>query len=122
MPIFDVQLIGPVPGDVRTGLARRIADASGEALGSPPQRAWVRLRILSAEDYAENAGGPPPGVHPVLVSVLQASPSQGAALAEEAARLTRAIAGACRRPAENVHLIYEPPAKGRISFGGSLLE
>ena len=122
MPILDVQLIGPVPDEIRLGLARRIADAAAEALHSRPQGTWARLRLIPAEDYAENAGGPPPGARPVIVTVLEADPPRGPALADEAARLTRAIAAACGRPSENVHLIYEPPARGRIAFGGGLLE
>ena len=42
------------------------------------------------------------------------------ALAAGVRRLTGAIAAACGRPEENVHLVYEPPAKGRIAFGGEL--
>ena len=58
----------------------------------------------------------------MIVSVLQADLPEGPALEEQAARLTRAIALACDRPPENVHLIYEPPARGRIAFGGRLRE
>jgi hypothetical protein len=78
------------------------------------------VRFVSADDYAENAGGPPAGAQPVLVSVLLADPPQGTDLAAQAARLTQAIARVCRRPPENVHVLYEPPARGRIAFGGKL--
>ena len=120
MPILDVELVGPVPERVRSGLARRIADGAGEALGSRPQGTWVKLRFLPVEAYAENAGGPPAGAQPVLVSVLQAEPPRGDELSEQASRLTAAIAEACSRPHENVHIVFEPPAAGRISFGGRL--
>ena len=31
-----------------------------------------------------------------------------------------AIAEACSRPVEDVHILFEPPAAGRIAFGGKL--
>ena len=120
MPILDVELIGPVPQRIRDGLASRIADAAGEVFESRPQGTWVKLRFVEASDYAENAGGPPDAAEPVIVSVLEAAPPTGNALAEHAGRLTRAIADACGRSAESVHLIFEPAATGRISFGGRL--
>ena len=119
MPILDVELVGPVPERVRSGLTRRIADAAGKALGSRPQGTWVKLRFLPAEADSENAGGPE-GAQPVLVSVLQAEPPRGDELSEQASRLTAAIAEACSRPHEKVHIVFEPPAAGRIAFGGRL--
>jgi phenylpyruvate tautomerase PptA (4-oxalocrotonate tautomerase family) len=122
MPILEVQLIGPVAEDIRQGLADRIANAVAEVLGSRPQGTWVMLQFIAADAYAENAGGAPSGVQPVIVSVLLAEPPQGAALAKQAARLTQVVAEACGRPAENVHLIFLPPGKGRVAFGGRLVE
>jgi len=120
MPILDVHLIGPVPDGVRHGLAERIAEAAGRVLQSRPQATWVKLHFLTADAYAENAGGPPEGAQPVIVSVLLADRAEGEALAAQAQLLTKAIADACARPDENVHLIYEPPARGRVAFGGRL--
>jgi hypothetical protein len=119
VPILDVQLIGPVPDAARAGLSQRLADAAGMALASRPQGTWVTVRIVDGDDYAEN-GGAPAGAAPVLVRVLQYAPPRGEALAAEVGRLTRAVAEACGRAAENVHLVYEPPAQGRIAFGGEL--
>lgn len=119
MPILEVDFVGPVADNVRRSLARRIADAAGAVLGSAPRSTWVRVRFVSADEYAEN-GGAEPGVWPVLVGVLEAEPHEGEALAVEARRLTEAIAAACGRPAENVHLVYAPPARGRVAFGGRL--
>jgi len=111
MPILDVELVGEPPAD--GDLARRLADAAGVVLKTPPGKTWVRLRFLS--DYAENGGGPPAGIRPVFVSVLTADASKDSAEA-----LATAIAEACGRSAENVHILYEPPARGRIAFGGKL--
>lgn len=42
-------------------------------------------------------------------------------LASEAAALASAIAQVTGRAVEHVHLIYEPPGRGRVAFGGELL-
>lgn len=120
MPILDVEVVGSLSGDVAEGLADRIADAAAEAFGSRPQGTWVKLHFLGEGAYSENAGGPPEGVLPVFVSVLQAEVPDGGQLVEQASRLTMAVADACRRPAEHVHVIFEAPASGRIAFGGEL--
>lgn len=119
MPILEVEFVGPAPDNVKRALARRVADAAGTVFGSPPRTTWVRVRFVSADEYAENEGAEP-GVFPVLVRVLQADPLQGDDLATEARRLTEALAAACNRPAENVHLVYEPAGRGRVAFGGTL--
>ena len=121
MPILDVEIVGPLDGAVEDGLAARLADAAAAVLDPDrPQGTWVRLHRVSLDGYAENAGGPLEGTLPVFVSVLKAAPPQGDALDREARALTEAVAEACGRPAANVHLLYEPPAAGRIAFGGEL--
>lgn len=121
MPILDVEIVGPLDGAIEDGLAARLADAAAAVLDPDrPQGTWVRLHYLPLERYAENAGGPLEGTSPVLVSVLEAAPPQGDALEREARALTEAVAEVCGRPAENVHVLYEPAAAGRIAFGGEL--
>ncbi len=121
MPILDVEIVGPLDEAVEDGLAARLADAAAAVIDPDrPQGTWVRLRRLTLDGYAENAGGPPDGTLPVFVSVLEAAPPQSDALEREARALTEAVATACGRPAEHVHLLYEPPAAGRIAFGGEL--
>lgn len=122
MPILDVQLIGSVTESDRATLARRIADAAGAVFTSRPQQTWVTLRFVPDDAYSENGGGPPGGVRPVIVSILHSNPPTGDALTDQVARLTQAIARACGRPAESVHLIYQPLAKGRVAFGGRLVD
>ncbi len=41
---------------------------------------------------------------------------------DEIAELTERFAEICGRSPEHVHIIYEPPAAGRIAFGGKLRE
>ncbi len=119
MPVLEVDWIGPVADNARRALARRIADAAGVVLGAPPRSTWVRMRFVAEGEYAENEGAEP-GVWPVFVRVLEADPPEGAALVTEVRRLTEAIAAACGRPADHVHLVYDPPGRGRVSFGGRL--
>ena len=116
MPILDVELVGdesPPPD-----LAGRIADAVGQALGAPVGATWVRLRELPAGRYAESGGGPPEGVTPVFVTVLLARPLLGDVRLRVLAELTGAVARACDRPEDNVHVLLAPPASGRMAFGG----
>lgn len=120
MPILDVEIVGSIPGEVAEGLAERIAEGAAEALESRPQGTWVKLYFLGEGAYAENAGGPPEGAEPVFVSVLRADVPGDNQLAEQVSRLTQAIGEACGRPVDNVHIIFEPPAAGRIAFGGKL--
>jgi phenylpyruvate tautomerase PptA (4-oxalocrotonate tautomerase family) len=121
MPILAVEIVLK-PGEVlTTDIATRIADAAGKVLASRPRGTWVKVRALDSALYAENGGGSSLDVFPVFVSVLK-SRIDADNLKEEASRLAESIAGVCNRPKENVHIIYEPEARGRIAFGGILGE
>ena len=121
MPILRVEIVGKLPAG-KDGLARRIADAAAEVLKAPPGRVWVRLRYLPRSQYAECGGAVPAAIRPVFVDLLKAVADPEKTRLKEAASLARAIGRACSRPAENVHIFYEPPARGRAAFGGELLE
>lgn len=119
MPILNIDLVGdgaPPP----EGLARQLADAAGHVLGSEPNATWVRLRSLSPAEYAEN-GDAYPDAHPVLVTIIKGDLAPPDELAIEAAALATAIADVTGRATEHVHIIYEPPGRGRVAFGGELL-
>ncbi len=122
MPILDVLCVGDLPKAVKkTGLAARLADAAARVFETGPQQTWVIFRSVPREAYSENAGGPPKGVQPILVTVLKRAIPKPRRLQREIQALTRAVASVCRRPAENIHLIYEPPGAGRVAFGGNLV-
>lgn len=121
MPMLSIEIVG-LPGDHSPGLATALADAAGAVFQSAPGGTWVRLHWLDPALYAENGGGPPPSVRPVFVSVIESRPPEGAERARRAAALGIAIADVCDRPADNVHVIYEPPGAGRVAFGGRLVE
>ncbi|MBI3556164.1 MAG: hypothetical protein HY074_07865 [Deltaproteobacteria bacterium] len=121
MPILNVEIVGCLSGASEERLAQRLADAAGEVLQSARQGTWVKVRFLSPEDYAEN-GGAPAGVMPIFVRVLQRVLPPSDHLAAQTKALAKAIAEASGRPPENIHVIYEPPGKGRVAFGGTLVE
>ena len=120
MPILTIEIVHRSDETLPWGLAQRLADAAGEALGAPPGRTWVKLQRISAADYAES--GTANAITPVFVHVLLAQAPGQEQRQGFVERLTGAVAAACNRPAENVHIIFEPAAAGRVAFGGKLVE
>ena len=120
MPILFIEVVLREGESLDPGLAALIADRAGVVFESPPGHTWVRARAVAACEYAENGGGPDAEVHPVFVSVLKAHLADPVRRAAEAARLAEAVSEATGRPKENVHVIFEPAASGRIAFGGCL--
>jgi phenylpyruvate tautomerase PptA (4-oxalocrotonate tautomerase family) len=118
MPIVDVEIV--TSESLEGGLAARIADMAGQVFGSPPASTWVRVRSLPQEQYAENGTASPEGWQSVFVTVRKAQRPTGSALEAEVRALTEGVSRVCGRPAENVHILYEPDALGRIAFGGTL--
>ena len=120
MPIFDLGVGRRAAGGVGPGLASRLADALGQALGAARGKVWVRLRTLAPEAYAENGEGDG-RASPVFVTMTASAPPEGDALDRLVAQVTQAVAGQAGRPAENVHVVLQPAAKGRIAFGGKVV-
>jgi phenylpyruvate tautomerase PptA (4-oxalocrotonate tautomerase family) len=118
MPIVDVEIVGSE--SVESDVAARLADMAGQLFGSPPTGTWVRVRLLPRHLYAENGTEAPQGWHSVFVTVLKAQRPEGTALETEVRALTEGVARICGRPPENVHVLYESDAQGRIAFGGRL--
>ena len=121
MPIVHIQLVGQPPSNISTGLAQRLADIIGKVLGSRPRGTWVKIQILDPHLYAENAETDTE-IRPVFVSILKRNVPSGDRLKREIKALTQAIAHACERPEDNIHILYEPAGAGRIAFGGVLVE
>jgi hypothetical protein len=122
MPLVEIEVVGEEGSAGGRVSAQALADALGRALGSPVGRTWVRLRRLEGADYAENGIAPGAGGGPVFVTVLQAHPPTGAALAAEMGAVTQAVALCIGRAPERVHVDYAPPGAGRVAFGGRLVE
>lgn len=122
MPIIRVEIVAPPDEPLPDRLAARLADGLAALWASPPQGTWVHVSVLDVHHYAENDGGPLPGVAPVFVTVLQARLAAPQQLRTEASAIAGIVAACCARPMEQIHVIFEPPAAGRIAFGGELLE
>ncbi len=120
MPILDVEVVGDYEPD--HGVALKIADRAAVVLGAGEGQVWVKLRHVPRELYAENGRGDPCPDQPVFVKVTKGVLQDAEELRAEALQLTKAVAEATGRPDDSVHIIYEPSAKGRIAFGGKLLE
>ena len=121
LPILDVEIVVPTGLRLDAGLAPSIAEAAGQAFGTPAGGTWVKLRTLSYEFYAEDGGPPPDNGWPVFVTVLKAKMPEPDALEREVIHLTTEIARICRRPRESVHILYLPEATGRMAFGGRIV-
>ena len=120
MPILEVELVEDPAAPPRGDLARRIADAAGAVFGSDPGTTWVKLGVIPAGRYAENGAESASAGQPVFVKVLKWKPPEGPELEREIAALSAAIAEACERPLDRVHVLYQPPGAGRVAFGGRL--
>lgn len=118
MPIVDVEIVGA--DSVASDLSSRLADVVGQVFGSSPGTTWVRVRLLPRHLYAENNTDSPEGWYSVFVTVLKARRPTGADLESEVRALTEGVSAVCERPAECIHILYEPDADGRIAFGGRL--
>lgn len=121
MPILDVEIVLRPGETLPPALAADLADRAGAIFGSETGGTWVKLRLLEPSGYAENGVPAPIAVFPVFVSVLKRTLPALAHRREEAALLAAAAAAACNRPVENVHILYQPGAAGRVAFGGKLI-
>ncbi|MDH5265714.1 MAG: hypothetical protein OEX21_13280 [Betaproteobacteria bacterium] len=119
MPIFDIEIVARHGEAFRPTLANDLSDALGSVLEAAPGKVWVRLRTLGPEGYAENqcGDGRP---FPVFVTLTASAPPLGEHLDHVVRQATDAVARLTGRPAENVHMLVQPAAMGRIAFGGKV--
>lgn len=122
MPILDLELVGHADATLPPLLAQCVADSVAQALACTPGRVWVRVRGLPAHCYAENHSALADDELPVFATLQHAHPPTGDALQAELSALTQAIADACGRNPERVHVQYAPAAAGRQAFGGRLVQ
>ncbi|HAV78593.1 MAG TPA: hypothetical protein DCX53_14690 [Anaerolineae bacterium] len=120
MPIVEIEITLREHETLQENLASSLADELGEIFGSPPGTTWVKLQGLPISQYAEN-GSTPEGTYPVFVKVIKSEQPDPLELQKEAVAITNAVATVCRRPVENVHIIFDPGGRNRVSFGGKLV-
>lgn len=120
MPIVDVEIVRRPGEALNQEMAAELADELSEIFQSPRGGTWVKVRGLPVDHYAEN-GGRPAEVYPIFISVLKAKFPETDEIEMEVARITGAVAQLCGRPSENVHVIYQPEARGRVAFGGKIV-
>jgi phenylpyruvate tautomerase PptA (4-oxalocrotonate tautomerase family) len=126
MPIITIETLSdellstndslPTPDQLQS-----LADSLGELFGSPPSGTWVRARQQQRAYYAENMIEISPDMRPVIVEILKSDLTPGKDLALEAAAVCALVAQVLGRRTENVHVIYQPSARGRVAFGGELV-
>lgn len=123
MPIVDIEVVAGTVSDspvIGKEKLETLADALGSLFGGDPGGTWVRIRSIDQDSYAEShtvRGGWPA---PTFVSVLRIELPEPDALRREMKDVADIVAQTLGRRRENVHVLYEPGAKGRIGFGGTL--
>ena len=117
MPIVDIELVTGDPEAGRSQL-QTLADELGNLFGSEPGGTWVRLRSTNPADYAENQTDDEP--QPTFVNILKLQLPDEDERRREMAAVAEIVARTLHRRRENVHVLYAPPAGGRIGFGGEL--
>ena len=120
MPIVDVEIVLGPKETIREEMVSELADELGDIFQSSPGGTWIKVRLLPANQYAEN-GGRPEGVYPVFVTVMKSELPSLEEMQNELAQITGAVAQICGRPSEIVHVIYQPEGRGRVAFGGKLV-
>lgn len=121
MPIVTVDIVRDSSLRQEPGLAATLADVLAPVFGKDPKRTWIRLNYLDPGEYAEGGGGPEPGVIPVFVRLLLARLPDLDQRQQLAVKIGAKVGEVLDRPVENVHVIFEPEATGRVAFGGKLV-
>lgn len=121
MPIVDIEIVLQPDETIPGELASELADQLGEIFGSSKNGTWVKVYGSDGIHYAEN-GGKEAGVYPVFVSLLKANLPAAEEIQREIDAIITTVAKICNRAPSLVHVIYQPAGKGRVAFGGNIVE
>jgi phenylpyruvate tautomerase PptA (4-oxalocrotonate tautomerase family) len=126
MPIVTIETLSdsllspedalPTPDELQT-----LADSLGALFGSAPSGTWVRARQQQRAYYAENMMEISREMRPVIVEILKSDLGTEKDRAIEAAAVCALVAQTLDRNTDNVHVVYQPAARGRVAFGGKLV-
>ena len=124
MPIIDIELVTSAAdgGPPQREQLQVLADKLGHLFNSEPANTWVKLRTVDVAQYAENRTDMETSAKPVFVNVLRAQLPDANRIRAEMVVVAEIVARTLKRPRENVHVLYAPDARGRIGFGGQLVE
>ena len=120
MPLVDIEITLKQHETLPKNLASALAVELGAIFNSPDGATWVKLYKLPVSHYAENSRSQE-DTYPVFVKIIKSELPEKIKLEQEVGQITNAIANICNRPAENIHIIYEPEGRGRVSFGGKIV-
>src|SRR5262245_3485067 len=118
MPILNVEIVGSA---TENKLAQRLADVAATVFDTHKGNVWVKVHFIPKSQYAEN-GGTPDGLNPVFLTIQLGQSFGKKSNGEVATGLTESVSKLLDRPKENIHIIFEPSLKGRVAFGGKMLE
>ena len=126
MPIVTIETLSDEPSSAGDSLPdpeqlQRLADVLGELFGSGPSGTWVRARQQQRAFYAENLVEVDQAMRPVIVEILKSQLGTEQERAAEAEAVCMLVAEILDRNTDNVHIIFQPEARGRIAFGGKLV-
>ncbi|MEM8534132.1 MAG: hypothetical protein AAGF95_25015 [Chloroflexota bacterium] len=123
MPIVTIKLVTRDEAEYSDKQqVQALADELGDLFGSGTGGTWVKVEFISMDMYAENRTEIAPSVQPTFVEVLKSELPSLDERKVEALQIAQVVAAGLHRPPENVHVLYLPPAKGRMAFGGKLLD
>lgn len=122
MPQLNIDIVFRNKETLKGDSVQRLADAAGKIFDTPPGKTWVKINPVPRQYWAENLSALDSYIGPVLVSILKRKVPPPDVIELEMENLTRAIARILDRPHENVHIMYEPDAIGRVAYGGKLVK
>lgn len=118
MPILDFEIVG-TQIEI-SNLSLILANTAGRILNSKPGNTWVKLHYLTTEQYSENDDSKQ-RVLPIFISILLSQNPGEEARSKIASEMAEAASNIFNRSKENIHVIFQPDAIGRIAFGGKLI-
>ena len=121
MPIIRMEVVLEEAEELpEKQVLQALADGLGECMHSRPGGTWLMASGVPAAQYVENGGPVPAGIRPVFLTVIRHKIPDEETLTAECRKMAALAGEYLDRPADNIHITFEPEAAGRIAFGGEL--